>query len=65
MLCRDGHALRKGLQGQKRISRRSEEAIAAVCKAAHSEPEGMGIGFIRIEPGGEATLDKWVGSLKE
>jgi len=24
-----------------------------------------GSGFIRIEPGGEATLDKWVGSLKE
>lgn len=40
-------------------------AIAAVCRVAYSEPRGMGIGFIKLEPGGEVILDKWITSLRK
>ena len=47
------------------IVSRGGEVVAALCKVAYSGTEGMGIGFMKIEPGGEATLDKWIGRLRE
>jgi len=33
-------------------------------KVAYSEPKGMGIAFITIEPGGLAVLNNWIASMR-
>lgn len=44
---------------------RGSTAVAVSCRVAYSGSEGMGIGFIAFEPGGEVVLDKWIASLRE
>lgn len=44
---------------------RGGTTFAASGKVVYSKPKyGMGIAFTKIEPGSEATLEKWIASLR-